>query len=129
MPGRAGQRQQPQRQHAQDGADRYPAWRRWSDLRDPTRRLLIAAAVALFVAESLTAGEGGRGLKYRFKSGETYVYAVNIVGELGSATQTSKGTIRLTVKSADDNQLQLTPSVAISTQLQQPASPGKKAPS
>ena len=51
---------------------------------------LIAAAVALLAAETLTAGEGGQGLKYQFKSGETYVYAVNIVGELGSATQTSK---------------------------------------
>ena len=30
---------------------------------------LIAAAVALLAAETLTAGEGGQGLKYQFKSG------------------------------------------------------------
>src|SRR5438128_3180553 len=86
----------------------------------------IAGAFALIVAGALTAGEAGRGLKYQFKPGETYVYSVNIVGELGSATQTSKGTIQLTVKSADGNQLQLTPTVAITTQLRQPAAPGKK---
>src|SRR5262249_54024578 len=95
-------------------------------MKRPSRVRFSALAFALMFGPALTAGEAGRELKYQFKPGETYVYAVTIVGELGAATQTSKGTIQLTGKAADSNQLQLTPLVKLSTQLRQPPSPGKK---
>jgi hypothetical protein len=88
----------------------------------------IALALALLLGGGLPAGQAGQGPRYQFKPGETYVYAVTIVGELGAATQTSKGTVELTAKSAAGDQLQLTPRVSISTQLRQPVSPGKKGP-
>ena len=52
------------------------------------RRIGFLAALlvlGLVVTSGLSAvqGDAGKGLQYRFKSGETYVYAVNIVGEIG----------------------------------------------
>ena len=87
---------------------------------------VLAIALSLLTAGGLTSGGAGKALKYQFKPGETYVYSVNIVGELGAATQTSKGTIQLTAKDNIGNQTQLTPKVSISTTMKQPTSPGKK---
>ena len=98
-------------------------------------QVLVEGAVRRPAIYELRPDEGLRdllahagGLKYQFKPGETYVYSVSVVGEFGPATQTTKGTVQLTVKSADGNQLQLTPFASLGTTIRQPASTGKKGP-
>ncbi len=93
-------------------------------------RILLHAA-ALFLGFAVLAGQAAadgdvKGPQYRLKAGETYVYSITIVGDIGAATETSKGTIQLTVKSADSNQIVLTPFVSLTTQVKQP--PGQFAP-
>src|SRR5690242_18497423 len=85
----------------------------------------LALALALVPGGALTAGEAGRAPRYQFKPGETYTYAVTIVGELGDAKQTTKGTVQLTARGGDGNQLRLTPSVSLATQVRQPVAPGR----
>lgn len=67
------------------------------------------------VRYGVAADKAGEGPQYRFKAGETYVYSVKIVGEIGPTTETTKGQIQFTVKSANDNQVQLTPLVTVTT--------------
>lgn len=47
-------------------------------------------------------------LKYQLKPGETYTYAVTIVADRADTTETFKGNIQLTVKSADDKAIHMT---------------------
>ena len=88
--------------------------------------VLLSAAFAAALAGALTAGDAGRVLKYQFKPGETYVYKIDVAGELGAVAWTAKGTVQLKGKSADANQITLTPSANITTQTRQPSTPGKK---
>ena len=81
---------------------------------------------------ALATGDAAKGLKYQFKSGETYVYAVTIVAEGPDATETSKGTIQLVVKAADATSMQLAPTVSLPKQVKAKAGfkggPGFKGP-
>jgi hypothetical protein len=83
---------------------------------------MILLGIVVSAGWAVAAEEGGKDLQYRFKAGETYIYTVSIVGEIGPTTETSKGQIQFTVKSADDSQLQLTPYVVLSTKSNAPAS-------
>lgn len=50
---------------------------------------------------------------YRFRPGDTYVYAANIVVDLPDSTETYKGNVDLVVKSADNNSIRLTPNAGL----------------
>lgn len=80
---------------------------------------LVALPVAVVGAPAPT-GQG-QGLKYQFKPGETYVYVVTIVAERNDATETLKGHIQLAVKSAEDNQIRITPAVNLPKQVKMKA--------
>jgi hypothetical protein len=88
-----------------------------------TQRFVGLMVLGLALCASWTlAADTDKGLQYRFKAGETYVYAVNIVGEIGPATETTTGQIQFTVKSVDATDLHLTPFVAVTTKtVGQPA--------
>src|ERR1700722_15974045 len=89
---------------------------------------MIVLGLALCAGWAAARDESAKGLKYRFKAGETYVYTVSIVGEIGSAKETTKGQIQLTAKSVRDDQIQLTPRVALVTKMTggRPVGKGKR---
>lgn len=85
----------------------------------------VLIVLGLFTTTALiaAAGDQAKALKYQFKSGETYIYAVTIIAETPDATETSKGTIQLVVKAADATSMQMTPTVSLPKQIK--SKPGK----
>ncbi len=69
-----------------------------------------AVVEAAPVVNAAVAGAPANDLKYRFKPGERYIYAVTITADLPDSIDTYKGQIELAVKSADDNHFTMVPS-------------------
>jgi hypothetical protein len=85
------------------------------------RAWLLCLVFVVCAGWAAAQADAGKDLQYRFKAGETYIYSVTVVGEIGSTTETTKGQVQFTAKSAGADQIQLIPHVVLSKQVRAPA--------
>jgi hypothetical protein len=87
--------------------------------RGAVSRTVTGFVIAILSLLAIASADGGRALtlKYQFKPGETYVYAMTIIADRGDATETFKGHVELAVKAANGTEIRIVPTVNLGREL------------
>lgn len=86
---------------------------------DPQPVATPVVAVSAVAAAPVAGPVNLSDLKYRFKAGERYVYAVTIVADRPDAIETFKGQIELAVKSVSGNEFTMVPTTSLPKEVKQ----------